>query len=64
MLDERAQFEALMNDIRSGTDPVQAVSKKLAQGDDGYSSIEIPDKHSAEIETSELEAAEPDHDEK
>lgn len=44
MLDERAQFDELMKDIRSGVDPVQAVSKRLNTVDEGYSSIEIPEK--------------------
>lgn len=70
MLDERAQFEELMSDIRSGVDPVQAVSKRLDNRDEGYSSIEVPEKQSAAEETpvsSEQEheaAAEPDLDQK
>ena len=65
MLDERAQFDELMSDIRSGVDPVQAVSKRLNKIDDGYSSIEVPEKQSAaEHSTSEPDAAEPDFDDK
>jgi hypothetical protein len=67
MLDERAQFEELMSDIRSGVDPVQAVSKRLNTIDEGYSSIEVPEKQSAaeqSVETSEPEAAEPDYEDK
>lgn len=63
MLDERAQFDELMNDIRSGVDPVQAVSKRLGNTDEGYSSIEVPEKQSAaDQSTSEPDAAEPDFD--
>lgn len=63
MLDERAQFDELMSDIRSGVDPVQAVSKRLTAADEGYSSIEVPEKQSAadqSVDTSEPEAAEQD----
>lgn len=52
-----------MSDIRSGVDPVDAVSKRLNKIDDGYSSIEVPEKQSAaEHSTSEPDAAEPDFD--
>ena len=61
MLDERAQFDELMNDIRSGADPVEAVSKRLGKVDEGYSSIEVPEKQSAaDQSTSEPDAAEQD----
>lgn len=69
MLDERAQFDALMSDIRAGVDPVQAVNKRVEdKPDEGYSSIEVPEKQSAAEDTpvtsSEQEAAEPDFEEK
>jgi len=64
MLDERAQFDELMSDIRSGVDPVQAVSKRLNKIDEGYSSIEVPEKQTAtdqSVDTSGSEAAEQEY---
>lgn len=66
MLEERAQFDALMSDIRSGTDPLQAISKQVEQPkDEGYSSIEVPEKQSgaedAHVTSEADEAAEPEY---
>ena len=66
MLDEQRAFEQLLEDVRAGKDPVEAASGRLASADEGYSSIEVPEKQSAAEDTavsSEAEAeaaAEPD----
>ena len=44
MLDERAKFEELVADIRAGRDPIDAASKRLESTEEGYSSIEVPEK--------------------
>jgi len=57
-----------MSDIRSGVDPVQALNKRIDNRDEGYSSIEVPEKQSAaeespitsEPEVEAAEAAEPE----
>ena len=60
MLDERAEFEQLLADVRAGRDPVDAASKRLESAEEGYSSIEVPEKQSAaEATSSEAEGAEP-----
>ena len=49
---EQAQFEALMSDIRSGTDPIDALKKQVEQPiEEGYSSIEVPEKQSGAEDT-------------
>jgi len=44
MLDEQRAFEQLLEDVRAGKDPVEAASGRLASADEGYSSIEVPEK--------------------
>lgn len=67
MLDERAQFMQLLDDLKAGRDPQSAApSERLqtAEETDGYSSIEVPEKQQAAVDdtagSSEADVAEPD----
>ena len=44
MLDEQRAFEKLLEDVRAGKDPVEAAAGRLESADEGYSSIEVPEK--------------------
>lgn len=65
MLDEINEYRQTVKDIMDGMDPADAAAKRLESADEGYSSIEVPEKQSAAEESSEAEvdaAAEPDHE--
>ena len=65
MLDEINEYRQTVKDIMDGMDPADAAAKRLESADEGYSSIEVPEKQSAAEESSEAEvdaAVEPDHE--
>jgi len=68
LLDDIAEYQQTVRDILGGEDPAEAASKRLESADEGYSSIEVPEKQTAAEttgESSEAEAeaaAEPDHE--
>lgn len=44
MLDDMQEYQQTVRDVLGGIDPAEAASKRLESADEGYSSIEVPEK--------------------
>ena len=44
MMDDIEEYRQTVKDILDGMDPAEAAAKRLDSADEGYSSIEVPEK--------------------